>query len=278
MQERSQNAPNASASRATPPELPSGHTLSGIAPVRRSAQGSRGSQAGSTAGSARKSGRGTAEKVEALNKEILTKVYDTFMRADVDGNGRLTPDEFVNAFMGVLQTEDGSSPEALGKLFMRIDSNSDGTIDWDEFSSFMLLESQGSASIRELESSISLATPEAAHPTDGLMHNDVITHIEHIQVTNGADRYVSCSKDGCVKIWNCKDMKHLKTLNPGGSSWTTCSKWMPHSHKLAVASFSRCMKIYDMNTYELCGQVHFNPVKNAHAKNILATLHEDFTT
>lgn len=48
---------------------------------------------------------------------------------------------------------------ALGKLFMRIDANSDGTVDWDEFSSYMLLESQGSASIRDLETTISFDQP-----------------------------------------------------------------------------------------------------------------------
>jgi hypothetical protein len=42
--------------------------------------------------------------------------------------------------------------EELRKLFMRIDANSDGTVDWDEFSSFILLENQGAANLRESES------------------------------------------------------------------------------------------------------------------------------
>lgn len=61
---------------------------------------------------------------------------------------------FCCAFLlvtGILQTEDGGDARALAKLFMRIDANSDGTVSWDEFSSYMLLESQGSASIREFE-------------------------------------------------------------------------------------------------------------------------------
>ncbi len=40
--------------------------------------------------------------------------------------------------LGVLQTEDGGDAEALSKLFCRIDANCDGTIDWDEFSSYMV--------------------------------------------------------------------------------------------------------------------------------------------
>ena len=49
-------------------------------------------------------------------------------------------------------------------------------------------------------------------------------------------------------------MKHLKTISTG-KSWVTCAKMLPFTNKLAVASFSRSMKIYDLNTYELCGQV-----------------------
>ena len=49
-------------------------------------------------------------------------------------------------------------------------------------------------------------------------------------------------------------MKHLKTINTG-KSWVTCAKMLPFTHKLAVASFSRSMKIYDLNTYELCGAI-----------------------
>eukprot|EP00967_Tisochrysis_lutea_P064601 scaffold83724_cov17-Tisochrysis_lutea.AAC.1 len=60
---------------------------------------------------------------------------------------------------GTLQTEDGSDELALKKLFMRIDANSDETIDWDEFSNFMLMESQGGASIKEVEMSINFEQP-----------------------------------------------------------------------------------------------------------------------
>jgi hypothetical protein len=39
----------------------------------------------------------------------------------------------------------------MRKLFYRIDANGDGTVDWDEFSLYMLLENQGCAAIREAE-------------------------------------------------------------------------------------------------------------------------------
>jgi hypothetical protein len=49
-------------------------------------------------------------------------------------------------------------------------------------------------------------------------------------------------------------MKHLKTINTG-KSWVTCAKWLPGTRKLAVSSFARSMKIYDLQTFEQCGQV-----------------------
>ncbi len=57
-----------------------------------------------------------------------------------------------------------------------------------------------------------------------------------------------------MKVWNCKDLKQMRSINTG-KSWVTCAKMLPLTYKLAVASFSRSMKIYDLNTYELCGQV-----------------------
>lgn len=39
---------------------------------------------------------------------------------------------------------------------------------------------------------------------DGLQHKDLVTHISHITLPNGADRYVTCGKDGVVKVWNAK--------------------------------------------------------------------------
>lgn len=49
-------------------------------------------------------------------------------------------------------------------------------------------------------------------------------------------------------------MELLKTINTG-KSWVTCSKLLPVTQKLAVASFSRSMKVYDLNTYEMCGVI-----------------------
>lgn len=55
-----------------------------------------------------------------------------------------------------------------------------------------------------MESAINFLTPESPPVPDGLQHKDLVTHISHITLPNGADRYITCGKDGVVKVWNAK--------------------------------------------------------------------------
>lgn len=75
----------------------------------------------------------------------LLKAKEVFARADEDKGGSLDVNEFVVAFKGVLTTDDGDSPDALRRLFARIDANADGSIDWREFSTYILLENDSAA-------------------------------------------------------------------------------------------------------------------------------------
>ncbi|EFJ43836.1 hypothetical protein VOLCADRAFT_96020 [Volvox carteri f. nagariensis] len=228
-------------------------------------------------------------------QDILRRVKAKFDSADTDGTGQLHPQEFIKAFLGgwvgqgnsgataksILQTEDGGDAEALAKLFMRIDADSDGTINWDEFSTYMLLESQGSARVREFESTVTMQDPVPSPVSDLLAHKDAITHITAMKLANGVDRYATCGRDGTVRLWNAKDLKHVKTLHlprprialaardgterlssarasrsvHSGGLWATCSAFMPLTQKLAVGSFSRSIRIYDLASYEIAGQI-----------------------
>ncbi|KAG2490207.1 hypothetical protein HYH03_011334 [Edaphochlamys debaryana] len=258
----------------------------------RSAMTSRGGPGGGSVGGAKASYvpkySEQPHATDAVNQDILRRVKAKFDSADMDGSGRLHPQEFINAFLGILQTEDGGDAEALAKLFMRIDANSDGTVDWDEFSTYMLLESQGSAKVREFESTVTMQQAEPSPVPDLLAHKDAMTHIASMRLANGVDRYATCGRDGTVRLWNAKDLKHVKTLHlprpragghghegserllsareggAAGSSrpshgngglWATCSAFMPLTQKLAVGSFSRSIRIYDLASYEVAGQI-----------------------
>mgnify|MGYP006075822287 FL=1 len=64
----------------------------------------------------------------------LRKIYK-------EHDGELNAKEFVRQLRAVLKPEysAGISAEALNHLFMKIDANSDGTVSWDEFVSFLFL-------------------------------------------------------------------------------------------------------------------------------------------
>ena len=140
----------------------------------------------------------------------------------------------MSSFPGILQTEDGGDAEALGKLFCRIDANCDGTVDWDEFSSYMLLESAGSASIRELETAIDLQPPVSHRVPEALRHQDLITHMSCVQLANGTDRYITCGKDGMVKVWNPKVSQLVITQHLMAISGSFCLYLCAVSHFTAL--------------------------------------------
>ena len=78
-----------------------------------------------------------------MNFRTLKKVQGTFEKAvETGGKGELDMDAFVASFQGMLSYEGSNDRDALRHLFKRVDVNADGTIDWDEFSTFMLLENQ----------------------------------------------------------------------------------------------------------------------------------------
>ena len=93
----------------------------------------------------------------------MVELEKTFHEVSGDADG-LDMDQFVHVFETVLggkhpkpqketNTEEDKIEEDPGKeakskrylthLFMKIDANSDGTVDWEEFLNFLLLENQG---------------------------------------------------------------------------------------------------------------------------------------
>ena len=46
--------------------------------------------------------------------------------------------------------------------------------------------------------------PDLPHVREDQAHKSIITYISHLTLSNGADRYVTCGRDGLVKIWNAK--------------------------------------------------------------------------
>jgi len=93
----------------------------------------------------------TAGSTDLLDSELISesalleeaddicRLRIAFEQADIDGSGALDQNEFVDAFLPVLGADAGD----VHLLFMRIDADSDGTVTWEEFLSYVLSQDLG---------------------------------------------------------------------------------------------------------------------------------------
>ncbi|KAF6253190.1 WD40-repeat-containing domain protein [Scenedesmus sp. NREL 46B-D3] len=181
--------------------------------------------------------------------------YATRRSADANGSGELDMDEFVSAFKGVINAPEGSDDESLRKLFMRIDANCDATVDWNEFSAYLLLEktdSSGGAAApgqaaRGSSGGLTFSSVDAPVLQAGVAHRELISGLMHVDTGNGPDKWYSAGKDGT-------DLSHLRTLQTP-LQCITASSYLPGSGLLALGSYSSCVLLLDPAIGEQAGKL-----------------------
>jgi hypothetical protein len=191
---------------------------------------------------------GTAKSLTSLSLHDLCRLRIAFEQADTDGSGALDQDEFVDAFLPVLGADAGD----VHLLFMRIDADSDGTVSWEEFLSYVLSQDEGRLQIAT-ESSRQLF--EYPGFTDSALqihgHKDSAGGLLHLEDT---DRYVSFSRKGEVMLWrpDCLDSV-TKIIHPREFQTNlpfitqlTYVKRMSHSDRLAVCSADKQLIFIDL--------------------------------
>lgn len=77
---------------------------------------------------------------ERINLQHIMELREAFESADKDGGNDLDEKEFIEHFGDVIGK--GMNPKQLRSLFMKIDADAGGTVDWTEFMNYMLLENQ----------------------------------------------------------------------------------------------------------------------------------------
>eukprot|EP00746_Dinoflagellata_sp_MGD_P124376 gnl/MRDRNA2_/MRDRNA2_58967_c0_seq1.p1 gnl/MRDRNA2_/MRDRNA2_58967_c0~~gnl/MRDRNA2_/MRDRNA2_58967_c0_seq1.p1 ORF type:complete len:1155 (-),score=226.27 gnl/MRDRNA2_/MRDRNA2_58967_c0_seq1:93-3557(-) len=188
-----------------------------------------------------------------LTFKKLRQLQDKFHTVDANGNKQpinLSIDQFVDALSfnrsrgGDAHQEDWQ--EELRTLFKKIDASCCNTVNWEEFTNFMLLhlpvlgQGDGACEFSQVERSDALAAGWGSGHTD--MINSVIT----IGADAGAPRrYVTAGRDGVVKIWNSSLQLH-KVIEVGQhKNWLSSCAWMKQSKRLAVASSDFAIFFYD---------------------------------
>jgi len=197
-------------------------------------------------------GAASSSVEDRINLHQLMELKAAFEKADTDHGGSLDMEEFLEAFGGVLGKN--LTHEQLTHLFMKIDANSDGSVDWDEFTNFMLLENQAAADMSDRTYQVRYAEQEApaVDPNPkAAYHRDMV---EGILILPKQEKVISSSRDGTIRAWNASNLQHLRTVKVS-DSWVTDCTHFELSHRIGVTCIDRSISFFDVNSYELTGQL-----------------------
>ena len=104
------------------------------------------------------------------------ELREAFDIADTDKGGELDLDEFIEAFGEIIGKN--MNYKQLNQLFMKIDADSNGSVEWHEFMNYMLLENQTLASMKQEHFSYEKTSlPDPLPHKTKLCHSDMITSI-----------------------------------------------------------------------------------------------------
>ena len=171
---------------------------------------------------------------EQISLQHIMELREAFDAADKHKGGALSLSEFVDAFGGIIGKD--MNKKQINQLFMKIDADSNGNVDWDEFMNYMLLENETLSSMKAEHFEYIKSDRDDPAPTKTKhWHNDMITSILILNPENEGNKlsddnakeedlkgnqksnknlqYITSSKDGSVKIWNAKTMQWIKHID-----------------------------------------------------------------
>ena len=168
-------------------------------------------------------------------------------------------DEFRHAMRQALGKH--LSDHELDLLFMKVDTNCDGTVDWDEYLSYMLLEYKEKDLMNAFTSDKPLPKEMVKTASQYQRFHDTIVAILHIPnnvkldnslfkvLDDRGGRYASVSKEGVINFWNM-DMKNVRQVNikptqKHASIWVTATVFMANVNLFAISTTSSRICMYD---------------------------------
>lgn len=190
---------------------------------------------------------------DRITLDHLNKMRQAFEDADADGNGTLDLDEFKVVIKNLFHFKFKNDDQVIA-LFMKIDSSSDGEINWDEFCTFMQLEyaEKEDSYLRSKETAFSLPAIIA------MSENSNSSQREHVvRLCNTADNnFLVVSKDGLVSFWSqnmefkrMKQAAHLESTTKK-TKWITDFVLMPQFTKFIISTGDREIQFFELSTFE----------------------------
>ncbi|XP_053567790.1 WD repeat-containing protein 49 [Bombina bombina] len=177
-----------------------------------------------------------------LDANDFDKIQNLFVSPELNPPQCMSREKFMERTYAAVGH---GTKEEYGELFDKIDVSREGFIDWDKFTSFMLLELYEkdervkSSVIPQWKDSRSLP----------LIHKE---NIQSIAYWKGSCRYVTLSRDGLLGIWgeNLKLQRNLRISTDTvklKDLWATSLVLMTNVNKVAVAFTSKEICFYDVS-------------------------------
>ncbi|CAM9600070.1 unnamed protein product [Ectocarpus fasciculatus] len=154
---------------------------------------------------------------DQLDLEKLQQMKRFFI-ADDDTSGayaELDMKQFSDALRSVLPDIEDLTDEDLGLLFMKIDANGSGDVDWDEFTGFLLQLDEGNRNMAAAAHMVDLKplprNQRAGADEHAGQHRDMIEKVINVE-RPGISAYLTCGRDGAIKFWNKGTFAHYRTI------------------------------------------------------------------
>lgn len=190
---------------------------------------------------------------DRITLDHLNKMRQAFEEADSDGNGTLDLEEFKDVITNLFHFQ-FKNEDQVTALFMKIDSSSDGEINWDEFCTFMQLEyaEKEDSYLRSKETAFTLPAIIAMSENSNSSQREHVIRLCHTADNN----FLVVSKDGLVSFWSqnleFKRMKHAVHFESSTkkTKWITDFVLMPQFNKFIISTGDREIQFFELSTFE----------------------------
>ena len=204
------------------------------------------------------------------NLDQLRRLKELFGVGDGNSGDELSPSQFVQALeiartsipntatagtkiitAATSSTSNNQDKQEIKQLFRRIDANSDESIDWNEYTNYLLLEEQGAQNLEIEESRCEITSQNFVEPrlNAGHHHREIIHTIIKLDKKQA---YLTASGDGEIKLWELNNLAFRRTVDH--QQRITCVIYMPRPAKLVVGSVDRTLTFYEMTSFNPIGK------------------------
>ncbi|XP_042318324.1 EF-hand calcium-binding domain-containing protein 8 [Sceloporus undulatus] len=200
---------------------------------------------------------------DQINYDHLRKLERMFREADIDGGGGLDMEEFRKAMKKIMGD---ISDEDIDVIFMKVDINCDGSVDWEEYLNYMLREYRGKD---DMQKSKLLPEFQVNMKRVPVAHAEEIVKIQFfpnqsrglrarkerswkISGRSAPGRFLTVSRDGILHYWT-DSFKMLRTVHLDQTKrrhslklWVIDMLCLANINLLAVSTTDQDIEFFDI--------------------------------